>query len=70
MFTGAQACAYSTHWKKAYNYGKMGSRIVRIKTLRIDFGPERIIPSHAFSPLSEKINFRKLKMRTNMYFYV
>ena len=45
----------------------MRSRIVRIGTLRIDFGLERIIPSHAYSPLSEKINFRKLKMRTNTY---
>ena len=56
--------------KNPYNYGIMRSRIVRIGTLRIDFGLERIIPSHAFSPLSEKINFRKLKMRTNTYFYV
>ena len=42
--------------KKTYNYGIMRSRIVRIGTLRIDFGLEHIIPSHAFSPLSEKKN--------------
>ena len=49
-----QACAYSTHWKKTDNYGILRSRTVRIGTLRMDLGPERIIPSHAFSPLSEK----------------
>ena len=69
LVTG-QACAYNTHWKKIDNYGILRSRTVRIGTLRMDLGPESIIPSHAFSPLSEKINFRKLKLRTNAYFYV
>ena len=56
--------------KKTDNYGIMRSRIVCIGTLRIEVEPERIIPSYTFSPLSEKINFRKLKLRTNAYFYV
>ena len=40
--------------KKTYNYG--------IGTLRIDFGLERIIPSYAFSPLSEKNKFPKIEI--------
>ena len=36
--------------EKTDNYGMLRSPTVRIGTLRMDLGPERIIPSHAFSP--------------------
>ena len=53
----------------------MRSRIVRINTLRMNQSLERIIPYHAFSPLSEKIKFPKIEiaflyvfLRINAYF--